>query len=324
MDPMNSVFSNTSSVMTLTHPSNPSRPADWRWERARFLREKSRLARLSRDDDFVRIARLFQIEKAKVVTDHDTERLMDKFHGIYWANDIYSKPTSAVRWIIEAMLVACMPAGEIAELCKTDADVITWYEKLFFNVLPHLRQEAWIINIVMGASVHSGVTEREHDLLWKMIGYGLGPVFLMDFFRPIKTQKVSIEQIDSAYDSWIRNQMHKRMAVATQTIPIYDNHEIIFNAWNKIREIDKADGLGAAGEITIVQNVQAAMNSLPFTVGRDMPLELLGVKKYHDAGVELRPNEQLQLTSGQIEELVIWKFPSAPAPAATGTEQAAG
>lgn len=312
------------SIAVLTHPSNPSRPADWRWERARYLREKSRLARLSRDDDFVRIARLFQIEKAKATTDYDTERLMDKFHGIYWANDIYSKPNNVVRWIIEALLVSCMPANEIAELCKTDSDVITWYEKLFFNVLPHLRQEAWIINVVMGASVHNGVTEREHDLLWKMIGYGLGPVFLMDFFRPIKTQRVTVEQIDAAYDAWIRNQMHKRMAVAAQTIPIYGNHEIIFNTWNKIREIDKAEGgSGAAGEATIVQNIHTAMISLPFTVGRDMPPELLGVKRFHDAGVELRPNEQLQLTSGEVSDLTIWKFPTPAAPA-TGTEQAAG
>lgn len=301
----------------LTDPLNPNRPANWRWERARWLREKSRYVRKGYDDDYVQMARRFQCDQAKCRFDADFERLARRYPGIFWAHDIYNRQNDT-RWLIEASLLAGMPLSQLAEFCKTDIPTVIWYESLFFDVLKHLHNEMWIVSVVMGSAVHFGLQEREYDLLWKMVGYGLGPLYLRAFVFSFRGVRVTeIDQVDASTDAWIDRQTRKKTAIGIQTMPVYHNQAVIFEAWSRARELELTRTGAGGGAAVIIQNIQAAMSALPFTAGR-RDSDLIPQLAAHDSdAAEMRASEQMQmLVSGQdFKSLAEWKFPDVAATA---------
>jgi len=65
--------------------------------------------------------------------------------------------------------------------------VISLYERIFFNVNEKLKNRDYIMTCVIGPSVHSGLSDRDFDLLWKLFGYLYGPVVLNAFVHTTST-----------------------------------------------------------------------------------------------------------------------------------------
>src|SRR5437588_7648533 len=86
-------------------PHDPFKPPDWRWERARWLREKGRYARKSADDKATALAKRFQAERDKATDDLDEARLAEKYPGIYYAVQIHDREDQDARWAIEARVL---------------------------------------------------------------------------------------------------------------------------------------------------------------------------------------------------------------------------
>jgi hypothetical protein len=58
---------------------------NWRWERARYLRENGSHVRTKKEDPWVLLAIKFQKALSKCSKLIELERLRDKFPGIYYA-----------------------------------------------------------------------------------------------------------------------------------------------------------------------------------------------------------------------------------------------
>lgn len=166
--------------MRVPSKHDPFRPVNWRWERARWLREHGKYLKRAMDDEFTDVAKKFQSEEDRVRNPVDSFRLEAKYPGVFNAKELYEREERDARWTIEARLLAGESYDRIATRHMTSPEVIFWYEKLFFNVLPCLNAPDYIVNVVIGSAVHHGLTDREYDLLWKLFGY-FAKGFVLDF-----------------------------------------------------------------------------------------------------------------------------------------------
>ena len=294
-------------------PYDPFVRVDWRWERARWLRENSKYARKDKEDPFVCVARVFQAEEQRARDNVGRLNLEAKYPGVYYAWDLWRRPDCRERYALEAYLLGRATPEQIAEYCHMAPETVTWYEKLFFNVLPRLKHDTYIINSVMGPAVHHGVTERDHDLLWKMVGYAAGHVVLNDWLQPMTPSFIrDKDQIQTYYRTAIEAKAHKKVLLGIQTLPVFNNQQILFEAYDRIRQMERMGG-GSEVESMMVNNVQAALCALPFLVGRQGPMDLPRLAHYDGQSAELRASEQMQLALGQETErhkhILSWKYP---------------
>jgi hypothetical protein len=201
---------------------NTAVPADWRWERARLLRENKMRASKRKEDPWVMMALRFQRELANADSRVAFERLEHKYPTIYWSWYWHSDMNAHNRWTIEAYLCSGLAMVEIADRHNLPVDLINCYAHLFFDVVGKTRHIEYMLNSVLGRNIHHGLLDKDVDLLWKLYGLLKGPLLL------------------------------------AKTIPISYNQEVIFALHTKLSEIEKADGnapeassvlLGAAKEI---------------------------------------------------------------------------
>jgi hypothetical protein len=298
---------------------DPFRPQNWRWERARHLREHGKYSRQSRDDAEVVQAKQYQFAKSKCLDDADRYTLSLQYPGIFYADRIYNEERKAIRWTIEARLLSRDDLEEVASLSNTSLEVVHWYEKLFFNVLPVIDNRDYIINIVMGESVHNGLRERDYDLLWKMYSYNHGP-FMADWFISGFQNPKRASGPDECR-SLLRNDyqitVERRAAVTARTMPINNfNATAFMDGWNKLLEIEKTLGTSGEGRDLIMTNVKAMLESMPLTVIREYRgVDAEKLRYYDEAGAELRANEMIALSLGietpAIRAIPLLTFPEA-------------
>ncbi len=296
----------------------PFRPVDWRWEKARLMREDPRTASLLRhqDDDWTRKAKRFQELYEACRDDYDRLLLVRKWPALVEAHDLRFKEDEKrlMRFEVEARLLASDPIERIAEKVGTAPAVVIWYEKVFFNVLDKLANTAYISHCVMGESAQAGMTERDYDVLWKMMGYcGKGIVLDAVIGKTYDaTVPESAGQVGDFLSDDIERSVKLKMTVAMRALPVNSYTAMqIAEIYQRFQEIKKmADGAGAAGDM-ISANIQVAIQSLGWTVGDKRvlisaadPSKIVGrlrdeVLAADDCAVELRADELMQLNTGQ-------------------------
>jgi hypothetical protein len=314
--------------MLLAHPDNPNRPPDWRWQYARWLGEHKKHARIDRDDKYVCVIRRFMAAQAKCKSEDEYELLAFKFPGLFWAEQIREMKNRDTRWAIEARLLADEPLEDIALKTRTSVDTIKWYELAFFNVLPYLRCKDYIVLNVLGRSIHAGLYERDYDLLWKLLGYTYGPIFL-DYILSTadNPQKViSADMNKAAGDDYIKAGLRRKAIYSAATIPVTCNQNNILELYNRQVEIERQSGGSSEAQATMINNIQASITALgtQFKIGADQSVAGPLLKYYDEKGAELRSDEMLAVTFGQekpeFKEATDIKFPEAT----NGPENAQG
>ena len=301
-------------IAAIPSPHDPLTPVNWRWERARWLREKGRSSRRDQDDQFTLVARDYQVAERAAQSRAARERLVQRYPGVHWAWEIRQSGLQAQRWALEAFLLARERPARIARLLKTSTEVVLWYEKLFFNVRPHLHNELYIVNAVFSESVHRGLTEREYDLLWKMVGFAMGPIALRHLILPMQPIWVGAEdQLKPSLEAQIDAQIARKTLIGAHTLPVAYNQHILFEAYRRCREIDKALGQTAPGEALIAQNIQAALAAMPLRVGSGGQRVAAENLPYEEAAAEIRAGEQIELSpTGTItggQDFLTYNFP---------------
>jgi hypothetical protein len=125
------------------------------------------------DDPAVQAAVVFleQIQAEKVTGLPPEDSLLGAAHRIY-------QDGGALRWEIEARLVAGESDQQIAVRCDVPPDVIGRYEGTFFNVRYCLKAWGYLLNQVVGEGVHRGFEDDEVSNLWAWIALGGGPLVL--------------------------------------------------------------------------------------------------------------------------------------------------
>jgi hypothetical protein len=298
--------------MYMPNVDDPFHLSDWRWERARWLRENNKRAFRGTEDDYVRAAKEFQTREAACRTINEREALIKRFPSIYYAKEIHRRPEKVVRWMIEAYLLSKAETAYISEATAVSENTITWYEKLFYNVTPYLKSDSYIINVVIGTAIHHGAVERDFDMVWKLLAYAYGPLYLRDWLRVLPDQQVTdLDQVHGATESGFQRMLVRKSLLGAMTIPVYNNQAIIFEALARHKEIARQSG--QEQESLMVNNVAMALGALPFCVGKGGPMDLPRLAYYDEQSVELRAHEQIEVAMGLENEShrksMEWKFP---------------
>ncbi len=300
------------------HPSNPFRVCNWRWERARVLREKNtRAIGRGTNDQFVTAAFKFQVELAKCKDDVDRWSLMEEYPDIYAAYLIFKRGDDEdrhpMRFVIEARILAGQQSDEIANLLGIPPATIDLYEKIFFNVKDKLKNSDYIMTCVMGPSVYAGLSDRDYDLLWKLFGYLYGPVMLDSFIQTTsrKFRPETSSEVDAALGDDARSALQRKVAIVTRTFTVnpFSQSELL-NVYARFLEVEKESNSGKAQDV-IMQNIQVMLDKLPWQSGE--VAKDPRIAQYEVNAAELRTDELLAITVGktlpnqkEIEEL---KFP---------------
>jgi len=289
-----------------------------------MLLQVKKNSRGTTDDAFTKTVRRYLSIKGKCKEDLDFMELETKFPGIFWAEQIYSNQAHDTRWAVEARLLANEKAEAIAEKVSTTPETILWYERVFFNVAPHLRKPDYIACVVMGRSIHAGLHERDYDLLWKMFGYAYGPIFLDTIIMPFvgPAHVTSPDQVEAAWEDLYVATLAKKAAVSAMTVPTAYNQCTIMQLYNDMKRIEKDTGGGPVAFASISNNVYAALAQLPFhsgtkgqvtTVEGRPVLDVPALPYYDDQSAELRASELVQVALGrenpELRDIVKIKMP---------------
>jgi transcriptional regulator with XRE-family HTH domain len=277
--------------------ADPYRPPDWRWQRAVWLRDSRKYAK--EDGEEVRVIRRYLLRRDKASNPQASFLLYRQFPGLAIADRIRHHNRNDVRWALEARLLADESLSSIAEKIGTTVEAVHWYEQAFFNVKPFLKRRDYIVNVVLGRSIHQGLYARDYDLIWKLAGYQYGPLLVDDLVTQhnqtthCRTPAEALAARDELFTSGLR----RKAAIAAYTVPVPYNELAIMELSLKLREIEQGKDDETAKHNLMLQNVQAALAALPFSVD-DLPAAPPIIKQYASGPIELRADEMLVAARG--------------------------
>lgn len=283
--------------MTKAASWNPLLSPDWRAVRATDLADANPVARcLSTDDDFIRQYRMLQIRKRQVGLENALETCFHTNPSLYFADILRSTKqdnTSDVPLMVEARLLAGQTTAEIAQKVKTDASVILWYSKLFFDVQDNLDNSDWIQSQVLlpalrvprpqaDASPMAGawaaakpkaqpLFAKHLDFSLKYFAYNGGPLMCdlgiggMLRVQSVKTEKELRKFLDSAVADLIR--LKAAQSALYMEVTKYDVMDLL-TVHSKIVETATRVREGSLDEGTGESTVLGMLSEVRITAGR--------------------------------------------------------
>jgi len=295
---------------------SPNRPPDWRWERARWYQTNQKRA-VKKEDPYVLLLVRYQAAKKKATTDEALLNLETKFPGLYNAQLIFESPTlKAVRWGLEARILSRQPMEEIATRTGLSADTVLWYECAFFNVLDKLNSPDYVASVVIGETLHRGVTPRDYNLLWKLYGYA-GGVAVLD---AVISQRVP----PGVARNWLNDDsvgvLTLKMNVAARTVPVAFNHAVVFDTYLRLQQaVASGEAMPTSSYAGQVRDILSAVSGA-ITGGDEVPVDADRYTQYDASAGELRAHEMLAISAGigtppaSVTELA---FPAQPQASST-------
>jgi len=292
-------------MFTQLRENSPLRPPDWRWQKVSAYRQVGRRIPRSAGDKL--LSKLFRFSEAidGCTDDFQLLEVYDQFPIISDAYDIYKKEAAtSTRWEIEARILAREDYDSISAKTSVPVETINAFEKGFFNVKDRLSNKSWVINSVIGRSVHVGMTERDYDLLWKLYGLLGGPNMLDLIMTKVGLKEQHADNFEQAV-SLLRDSLDVqavvKSSVALAVIAVNNYTAIpIVQAEQAYRQLAR-DSAGAASTQTFLQSVDKIMTSLPWSTGdgtiKHPVLEVLG--HTDNLAAELRADEMVCAVSGE-------------------------
>ena len=293
---------------------NPFRPPNWRWLRANEIHDGLGLPTSMRRDTpmgckwIKRAHRFLRDYRACNNNDRQKALLAEARHDIFWAHWAWNAELNPQKFSIEAHILARENDFEIGFRCGVQPGVVAAYEALFFNVRDKLQHQKYILNCVLGASVHRGLSEREFDLLWKLYGYFLGPHVLDMLENKFSTtgwcstpDGVGAAVLDDAIST-----LKLKAALAAKTVPVNQHTQLaLLERFTQFVEVERnTDSSGKAQE-QILDHISAMMTSLPFNIGgRDprnnhMMIDRGNMEPFEISSIELTYEENLRISVGK-------------------------
>lgn len=264
---------------SLDMASDPLRPRDWRWLYAQFM-SNNRGSKLSKDckDESILKARAYVGEYKKIMQQTskpgaDSTMLLYPLRGKW---PILAQAQAAwtdakfMRWSIEALVCARVPAADIAKQFGCDTAVIEAYEYYFFDVRDRLDNELWVLNELMSPSVQQGLSFTDWNYFWKALGYWYDVGVLHQFWKLGKLpDDVRQELANYSEDMRLRN---VAKAQTVRTINSYNAHEVIDEDISLFKK-QEADGDENA-DTHLLRGANVVLENVIFNIANpSMPLE---------------------------------------------------
>jgi hypothetical protein len=141
----------------------------WRWLRAKELVDKKLPPRRSRDDKFVtrawRYLRRYRRDDPRV-----EEQLATEYPDLHQARLLF-EDVAGSRWVFEAGVMAGQDLEFLAEYLHAEIDVLSTYEKMFFDVRDALPHKGCITANVLLPAFTAGMRANDPDFMWKLVAY---------------------------------------------------------------------------------------------------------------------------------------------------------
>lgn len=285
---------------------NPQRAPHWRWLRATQI-DAGGLKTSRRIDGplgFKWIRRAVAMKRRYEQFIHNPAKLYSLSQydaALFWAHSIWIEDKMPTRWAIEAHILADEPADKIAQRVGSDPKVIEAYESVFFDVREKLNNREYVLNVVIKDSVTRGLSERHYDLLWKIFGYQCGP-FVLDsiigrFTNPYKPQKE--EDVAGFFNDAAIGIIKQKATIAALSVPVNSHTQtLLLEAFVKYVEIERTTDNASKAQVTIVENIGAMLDALPFRVGTKLDSEQEKMVPFDNNPAELRNNEMMIVAAG--------------------------
>lgn len=271
-----------------------------------------------RNEDAATLAAVkFQQALARCTNDIDRHMLMEREPGIYHAylvrRPAETQEGSIQRWSLEARLLTNESDDDIADKIGCTPTIIEWYERLFFNVREKLRARDYIMTTVIGPAVHTGMTDRDYDILWKVFGYIYGPIVL-DAFMTTSTSIGSLvetgEEVNDRFDVDISATIRRKAMICARTYVLNGfTQEGMMNIYSRFRELEQAKDSGGQAKDTFMNTIQVVINKMPWSNGDGImrpdlpdvsrPLDQKLLCDYDTGRAELRTDELLAVAAGR-------------------------
>lgn len=289
---------------------SPFRVVDWRWQRARMLRDTGRIISRRRDDEMVARAKRFMDIRLRASDEADIDALYPTWGPLLYAHEIRFQTDNMLRLELEARLLTSLTLEEIAAKMQQRVDTVQWYEALFFNVKDRLDNKSWIAHQVLGPEVHTGLSDREFGLLWKLFAYGGGHYVLeavMDgWVNPVQAKKP--DEVQGFCNTQSAARIDVKHCVNMMNVRTNDTYSKIAFAElrARYREIEKLAGSGSSND-AIRDNLAAMLKSLPWGVGKNgaAPSSVISLGKIDDSAngpIEQRACDAMAVRAGREPE----------------------
>jgi hypothetical protein len=283
---------------------SPLRPPDWRWQKVVAYREAGRRIPRSKTDPLLSKVYRFSTLLDNCEDDFDSVELSEQYPELCDAHTIYKHDgASSSKWELEARLLARESYESINQKMHITPETVDTYEQVFFNVNDRLTSKSWIINCVIGRSIHAGLTERDYDLLWKMYGLFSGPIMLDVVIGKMGLKDQHAASFDQSV-AMLRDSLDVQSVIAASKsfaiAPVNGFTAVpLIQVEQAYRQMAK-DSAGAASTQTFLQSVDQIMSSLPWCVGsgtiKHPVLDSMNVAD--SLAAELRIDEMIGVANG--------------------------
>ena len=292
---------------------NPFRPPDWRWRRAVGIVDGTQ-PRASRRHDgpagfkWIKRAVAFKQALARASTDLDKRRVALDYQDIFWAHWAWHDPNNATRHQLEAYILAREADWVIGFKCGMTVAQVKAYANVFFDVRDKLDHVAYVINTIIGPSIHRGFFGRDYSELWKLYGYFFGThaleAVVNKMVSPMRCS--SPETVGTAFQDDAISTMKMKAALAAKTVPINAQTQIdLLHIFTKFIEVERTTDSAGRSNDQLLEHIKAALGCLPFVIGGrnprygDIDVESSPVDAFDNCAAELSYEESMLLSSGQ-------------------------
>jgi hypothetical protein len=250
---------------------SPLRPPEWRWKKAAILRAEGRSPDRLLDDEHIAAAVRYQAERSRCRSSSGLRALSRRHGALGDAYEISAEPDGGRKCELEARLLTGVGVDGTAQRMRLQPEVVTWYERLFFNVLDRLDDSSWMVHQVFGPKVYEGFSERDHDLIWKVFAYAGGAPMLDSLVggglvNPVRPD--GPDQVRGFYANQTRAIVDRRSVLSALALRPTDASQRIklLELQANLVEIEKKNGTGSSDDL-VKQALGAALKSLPWRKG---------------------------------------------------------
>lgn len=301
--------------------TSPQRSPHWRWLRAVQIDAGGRRAsrKLDGEEGFQWVRRIVRFKRHFDRAAGRAEALyalMERDPNLFWAHSIWTQDKAPLRWAIEARVLAGQSDEEIAHRAATSPDIVGTYVNTFFDIRGVLDRDDYVLNVILAQAVARGVSERQYDLLWKLLAYRGGKHVLdATINRFAKTEKPDNDNaVSGFFQEFAINTMKYKAAIAALTVQANQQNQMpLIDSFVKYVEIEKNSENSGKAQTTIVQNIGEMLTALPFRVGTKLDSEAVKMVPFDNKAAELKSDEMMVVAAGgklpnqtDIEEL---RFP---------------
>ena len=254
--------------MILSTKNDSFRTKDWRWLRAQDLLDSRRTPAPEVDDAQVTQAYRFliRLQQAEEPITRNKEaklrKLVEEFGPLYYAFDAYSK-ANFIRWAVEAMIVARMPAEDIAAQVPCEVAVVKAYEDVFFDVRDRLDSSLYVLNDLLSPGLTKGASPKNFDFYWKSLGYFYGADMLKEYWAVGGLTRKTQSHMDELISSMVRKNAAE--ASFTRSISSYSAPEIM-QEYLELMKIEHVKSTAVAPTTPIVDDAATMVQAIQFSV----------------------------------------------------------